>query len=234
LSTLKIGKKYSKAYEYALTFIRMLSIRIMIWCIFQVLILDTLSMDLMHMLSMRLRNSCMHWAYYASGTHVCIKHMHQEQICTLSICIRNSCVQWAYASGTYACTEHTHQKLSMLRIRNLCVNWAYHASGTYACTEHTHQELMRALSTHVRYLCVNWAYYASGTYACTEHTHQELMRALSIHIRYLCMHWAYAQRTLMVAEHTQQFLTSMLSISVTIPNLKMSLLDMLISVLIRI
>ncbi len=155
---------------------------------------------LMHALCIRIRNSYLHWAY-ASRTNKCAEHMNQELV----------------------------RALSILGIRNLCVLWGYYASGTYACTEHTvHQELMRALSILcIRNSCLHWAYYASGTYACTEHTHQELMPALSIHIGYFCMHWAYAQRTYMVAEHTHQFLTRMLSISVKIPNLKRSLLDML-------
>ncbi len=58
------------------------------------------------------------------------------------------CVHWAYASGTYACTDHTHQELMRalsIRISNLSMHWAY-ASGTEACTESTHQELMRMLS----------------------------------------------------------------------------------------
>ncbi len=155
----------------------------------------------MHMLSMRLRNWCMRWAY-TSETDVFIEHMHQEQICVLSTRIRKSCVHWAYyASGTRVCFEHTtHQELvsalSILHIRNTCVLWAYYASGTYACTEHTHQELMHALSIHIRYLWTHWAY-ASGTYACSEHTHQLLMDALSI-----C-----AKNLYTVAELTHQFLT---------------------------
>ncbi len=159
--------------------------------------------ELMHMLSMRLRNWCMRWAY-ASETDMCIEHMHQEQICALSTRIRNSCMHWAYyASGTRERTEHTrHQEL----VRALSI------LGTDACTEYMHQELMHALGTlRIRNLCVHWAY-ALGTYACSEHIHQFLMRMLSIsvtiqnlkrslldmlsiRVRNSCVHWAYASGT---------------------------------------
>jgi hypothetical protein len=127
------------------------------------------------------------------------QHMQTELMRMLSMRLRSWCLRWAYASETYMCT------LSIC-IRNSYMRWAYE-SGTRARTEHTmHQELVCALSIRIRNLCLLWAY-TSGTY--------------------LCMHWAYAQRTYMVAEHTQQFLTRMLSTSVTIPNLKRSFLDML-------
>ncbi len=139
--------------------------------------------ELMHMLSMRLRNWCIRWAY-TSETHVCTEYMHQEQINALSIWIRN----WVYnASRTYACSEHTHQELMRAlstHIRNLCMHWSYYTSETYACTEHTHQELMRALSIHIGYLpylCMHWAY-AQRTYMVVEHTRQFLTRMLSISV----------------------------------------------------
>ncbi len=61
--------------------------------------------ELMHMLSMCIRNSCVHIAY-TSGTHACTEHTHQELRCALSILrIRNWCEQWAYASGGYLCVH---------------------------------------------------------------------------------------------------------------------------------
>jgi hypothetical protein len=120
----------------------------------------------------------------------------------------------------YVCAEHMHQELMRalsICIRNKYVRWAYE-SGTRACAEHMIQELMHALSTlRIKNLCVDLAY-ASRTYACSEHTH----RVVLVHVLSIC-----AKNLYTVAEHTHQFLTRMLSISVTIPNLKRSLLDML-------
>ncbi len=127
---------------------------------------------------------------------------------------RYLCVHWAHApiqvpmralstcthSGTYACTEHTHQipmRALSIPIRYLCVHWAY-PSGTY----------MRALSIPIRYLCMHWAY-PSDTHACTEHTHQIPMHALSIPIGYLWVHWAYPSDTYTCTD--QKSLQNMLS-----------------------
>jgi hypothetical protein len=110
-----------------------------------------------------------------------------------------------------------------MRVRNWCVHWAC-ASETDACAEHTSQKLIRALSIWVRNWCVHWAY-ASGTKACTERSPSKTG-------------WAYASGTNAYPEHTgqgfdaylehtHQFLTRMLSISVKLPNLKRSLQHML-------
>ncbi len=72
----------------------------------------------------------------------------------LSIRIRNWCMYWAFASETYACTEHTHQVLT----HALYKGSFKHAEHTHkelmpACTEHTHKELMRMLRETL--LCKN-------------------------------------------------------------------------------
>ncbi len=104
--------------------------------------------ELMHALSIHVRNWFVHWAMWActSGTYVCV-----------SIWIRNWCVHWAYASGTNACTEHSPFKICR----------AY-ASGTDTYPVHTGQELMRTLSTRVKNWCVPWAY-ASVSFAYAQH-----------------------------------------------------------------
>jgi hypothetical protein len=83
---------------------------------------------------------------------------------------------------------------------------------------------MHALSMLVRSCCMHWAY-ASCSNACTErspskhaqHMHQELMRTLSIQVRNWCVCWAYISGIDAYPEHTHQFPTCMLSISVKIP-----------------
>ncbi len=79
------------------------------------------------------------------------EHTHKELMRTLCIRIRKLCVHWAYASWTYACTEHMHQvplrakhkrslqKMLSIGVRNCCLHWAY-ASGAYACTEHAYAQ----------------------------------------------------------------------------------------------
>ncbi len=81
------------------------------------------------------------------------EHTGQELTCTLSVRVRNWCINWAHESGTGACTEHTPQILM-------------HAQSAFPSkhAEHTHQELMRTLSIRVRNWCVHWAY-ASGCLA---------------------------------------------------------------------
>ncbi len=149
---------------------------------------------------LRIRNSCMHWAYYASGTYACTEHTHQKLMHALSIHIRNLCVRWAYASGTYA--------LSILRIRYLCTHWAY-ASETYACSEHTHQELMRVLSICTKNLYGCWAYTSVPcAYAQHKHNNSKLEKVpsmLSIRVRNSCC-----------TEPTHQELTGMISVGIRI------------------
>ena len=84
------------------------------------------------MLSIRVRNWCVHWAC-ASGTIACTElthqvlmraqsafpsknaeHMHQEMMRTLSIRVRNWCIHWTYESGTDAYLEHMHQFLTRM------------------------------------------------------------------------------------------------------------------------
>ncbi len=60
--------------------------------------------DLMRRLSIRVRNSCVHWA--STYRNVLLR--------ALNICIMNSCVHWAYASRTHVCTEQTHQEVCTL------------------------------------------------------------------------------------------------------------------------
>jgi hypothetical protein len=79
-----------------------------------------------------------------------------------------------------------------IRIRNLCVHWAY-ASGTYTCTEHTHQELMLVLSirisvTRMLSISVKIQEIEKVPSKHAELTRKELMRALSIRIRNLSVH----------------------------------------------
>jgi hypothetical protein len=160
--------------------------------------------------------------------------------------LRPLCPRWAYGSGPDAHPEHTHQFLTRMlsmrisfpifqmfilytlsmRVRNWCLHWAC-ASGIDACTEHARQELMRMLSIRVRNWCVHWAY-ASGTNACTERIPFKKCWAyalgtdasLSIRVRNWCVRWAYESGTDAYPEHTHQFLTRILSISIKIPNLK--------------
>jgi hypothetical protein len=54
--------------------------------------------ELMHVLSICIRNSCVHWAYYTSGTFVCTEHTHQVLMRALTIHVRNLCSCWAYSS----------------------------------------------------------------------------------------------------------------------------------------
>ncbi len=198
------------------------------------------ALTFMRTLSIRVRNWCAPWAC-ASGTDAHPERARQELMRTLSIPIsslracsacasvehqlsiqvRKWCVKnWAYASGTNACTEcipfqkcwpyasGTDGTLS-IRVRNWCVCWVYE-SGTDAYPEHTHQfltcmlsisikilnlkrSLQSMLSMRVRNWCVHWAC-ASGTDACTERAHQELMHALSL----------YASGTDAHAQHAHQ------------------------------
>jgi hypothetical protein len=127
---------------------------------------------------------------------------------TLSICVRNWYLRWAYESGTGACNEHTRQLL--MRAQSA-------VSSKHA--EHTGQERMRNLRIQVRNGCVPWPY-RSGTDAYPEHMGQEAypehtrqflthMLSISVKIPYLkrslqhmlsksmrvrkwCVHWAYA------------------------------------------
>ncbi len=95
--------------------------------------------ELMHALSIWVRNWCMHWAYM-SGTNASTERS------PFKTC-------WAYTSGTDAYPEHTHhylmrilsvsvkipnlkrfpQNMLIMCIRNWWVHLAY-ASGTDACT----------------------------------------------------------------------------------------------------
>ncbi len=91
---------------------------------------------LTRILSVRVRNWCVRWAYDL-GIGVCTEHMpqvlmcahsavpskhaehtHQELMRTLSIRVRNWCVQWAYASGTGAHAQRAHQKLNDAKKKN--------------------------------------------------------------------------------------------------------------------
>jgi hypothetical protein len=123
-------------------------------------------------------------------------------LCTLSMHIRNGCMNWECTSGNDAYPEHTCQEL-------MCC-WAY-ASGTGECTEHMCQELMHAQSAvhsknpeHMHQeLLHTLSIYASVSYAHAqhkrknsrlekvpskhaEHTHKELMRSLSFCVRNCC------------------------------------------------
>ncbi len=84
--------------------------------------------ELMHALSIRVRNWCVHWAY-ASGTKTCTERS------PFKTC-------WTYASETDAYFEHTGQELMRalsIRVRNWCVHWAY-ASGTDAHAQRAHHK----------------------------------------------------------------------------------------------
>jgi hypothetical protein len=108
-------------------------------------------------------------------------------------------------SNEHACKEFMHWMLKFSCFSNV----------HFVSPRNTHKELTRTLSIWARNSCVRWES-SLGTYACTEHTHV-LHHALSIHIIHW-VSWDYA-----VTEHTHQFLSSMLSISVKIQNLKSSL-----------
>ncbi len=164
----------------------------------------------MRALSIRIRNTCVHWAYYASETNACNEHTHQVQVLmrVLSICISSLCGYCANASvprmlsisGNIPSLKRSLQNMlkSEHTWSNWCVHWAY-ASGINACTELMYKKPMRAMSIlRIRSLCLHWAY-ASVAYAWFEHTHKELMRLLSsehvdhsISIRNLCVFSACA------------------------------------------
>ncbi len=120
----------------------LVSIKICFCCFFMCYKIIKNIRELLHMLwplcvrwamSIRIRNGCMHWAY-TSGTNVCTEHTYQELMRALSICIKYLC-----------CTEQwSLQNILSIRIRNRCVHWAY-APGTYACTEYTRKEILRLL-----------------------------------------------------------------------------------------
>jgi hypothetical protein len=123
---------------------------------------------------------------------------------TISICIRNWCVHWAYASGTNVCTEGTIKFVK--------------APTRHA--EHMRQELMRTLSVCIRNWCYCWAD-ASGTeaypwaYASVSYSYARykcnnsnfflkfLQTMLSIWVRNWCMHWECASGTDACAERTR-------------------------------
>jgi hypothetical protein len=87
------------------------------------------------------------------------EHVYKELFLRfLRIHIRNLCEQWAYTTGTHACTEHTHQELMCalsIHIRNLWEQWTY-ASGTYACIDNMWKKLMRLLSIRIGNWCMHW------------------------------------------------------------------------------
>jgi hypothetical protein len=171
-----------------------------------------------------------------SNLYVHAEHKGQELMRSLSVRVRNWRAPWAYASVPDAHAQHAHE-------------FSYFSNVHFVYPQHARKELMRALSMPVRNWCIHWAY-ESGTGACTEHTYQVLICAqstfplkkcwaytsgtdaytLSIRVRNWCVRWAYESGTDAYPEHTHQFLTHMLSISIKIPNLKRSLQSMLCNV----
>ncbi len=78
-----------RPYEHTHQFLtHMLSISVKI---------PNLKRSLQSMLSIRVRNWCVHWAY-ARGTDACTKRTRQELMRALSVRVRNCCVRWACAS----------------------------------------------------------------------------------------------------------------------------------------
>ncbi len=169
--------------------------------------------------------------------------------------LRPLCARWAYGLGTYAHAERVCQELmrmltiriSSLRTCSACTSVFLFSNVHFVYPQHALKELMRALSMRGRNWSVCWAY-MSVTDVCAEHMSHELVHTLSIRVhraqtcwayasgtdaypkqwvRNWCVCLAYASGTDAYHEHTHQFLTRVLSISVKIPILKRSLQIML-------
>ena len=149
-----------------------------------------------------LRPLCVCWAY-ASGTYAYAERARQELMRALSIRVRNWCVHWAYASVTNTCTECSPFKTC----------WAY-ASGTDAYPEHTHEELMRMLSIRISSLRVCSAWFVGTSITYGRYKNGKLMRMLSIRISSWRVCSACAPVPCAYAQLAHQFLMRMLSIRI--------------------
>ncbi len=89
-------------------------------------------MFILCILSVRVRNWCVRWAYTS-----------QELVCALSMRVRYQSMHRAQSL----------QNMLSIRIRNWYVPWTY-GSGNDAFAEHTHQELTPALSIRISFLHV--------------------------------------------------------------------------------
>ena len=146
----------------------------------------------MRMLSIRVRNWCVHWAY-ESGTGACTEHTHQvlmraqsafpeknaeythqELMRTLSIRVRNWCICSACTSVPDTYAQHAHQFLTHMLSIGIKISNLKEVPTNH--TEHTRKELVRMLSICVRFSCACWAY-ASVPYAYAQHAHQKLNAA---------------------------------------------------------
>ncbi len=163
------------------------------------------------------------YTVYTSVPYAHVQHAHQfshfsNVHLTHSMLVRNWCVQWAI----WACTSGTAEKVEQ---------WAY-ASGTDASAELMSQELVRALSIRVSYLCLHRS---QSFKACWFLLSIRIRNwcTLSIRVRNWCVCWAYKAGTDVYPKHKHKCLTHMLIISAKIPNLKRSLQNMLIMLMLK-
>jgi hypothetical protein len=100
-----------------------------------------------------------------SSLYAYAERTHQELMHKLSMRARHWCACWAYASGTDAYAQDTHQ-FSHFFVIEVLTNHA----------EHTRKELVHILSICVRPWCACWAY-ASVPYGYAQHVRQKLNAA---------------------------------------------------------